>query len=215
MVSVTDTGQGMPADVVAKAFDPFFTTKPIGQGTGLGLSTVYGFLRQIGGHAEIDSEPRRGTTIKMYLPRYVGGAIPDEMAPGPQLHPDGRGETVLVVEDEESVRILIVEVLGELGYQVLQAGDGEQALAHVKAPGPIDMMISDVGLPGLNGRQVAEIARTIRPGLRVLFVTGYAAKATVRSNFLEPGMELISKPFNMSELSAKISTMLAPSESVE
>jgi len=210
MVSVTDTGEGMPADVVAKAFDPFFTTKPIGQGTGLGLSTVYGFLRQIGGHAEIRSEPRRGTTIKMYLQRFAGEASCDQETDDPALRAEGSGETVLVVEDEETVRVLIVEVLAELGYRVLQAANGEEAIRHVKAAGPIDLLISDVGLPGLNGRQVAEIARAIRPGLRVLFVTGYAAKATIRSSFLEPGMDLIAKPFNMSELAAKISEILTP-----
>jgi PAS domain S-box-containing protein len=210
VVSVTDTGEGMPADVLAKAFDPFFTTKPIGQGTGLGLSTVYGFLRQIGGHAEIRSEPRRGTTVRMFLPRFVGEAVAGQEDGDPSARPEGSGETVLVVEDEETVRILIVEVLAELGYRVLQAANGEEAIRHVKAGGPIDLLISDVGLPGLNGRQVAEIARANRPGLRVLFVTGYAAKATVRSSFLEPGMDLIAKPFNMGELAAKISEMLTP-----
>ncbi len=209
MVSVTDTGQGMPADVLAKAFDPFFTTKPIGQGTGLGLSTVYGFLRQTGGHAVIRSELRRGTTVKMYLPRFLGEAALKTEDAALAARPEGSGETVLVVEDEESVRILVVDVLAELGYRVLQAANGEEAIRHIKAAGPIDLLISDVGLPGLNGRQVAEIARAFRPGLGVLFVTGYAAKATVRSSFLEPGMDLISKPFNMTELAAKISEMLA------
>jgi len=212
VVSVTDTGEGMPADVVAKAFDPFFTTKPIGQGTGLGLSTVYGFLRQIDGHADIRSEPRHGTTVRMYLPRFVGDTATDQQDEDLSLRPEGSGETVLVVEDEETVRLLIIEVLAELGYRVLQASNGEEAIRHVKAGGPIDLLITDVGLPGLNGRQVAEIARAIRPGLRVLFVTGYAAKATVRSSFLEPGMDLIPKPFNMSELAAKISEMLTPAD---
>jgi CheY-like chemotaxis protein len=209
VISVTDTGQGMPAEVVAKAFDPFFTTKPIGQGTGLGLSTVYGFLRQTGGHAEISSEPRRGTTIRMYLPRFLGEAEDKRAIAEAEIREDGQGETVLLVEDESSVRLLIMEVLNELGYRVLQAANGDEALRHIKAAGPIDLMISDVGLPGLNGRQVAEIARTIRPGLRVLFVTGYAAKATVRSTFLEPGMDLITKPFSMNELAGKISDMLS------
>jgi len=208
MVRVTDTGEGMPADVLAKAFDPFFTTKPIGQGTGLGLSTVYGFLRQIGGHAEIRSEPRNGTTVRLYLPRFVSEANADQAAEDESTCPEGTADTVLVVEDDEAARILIVELLAELGYRVLQACNGEEAIRHAKAAGPIDLLISDVGLPGLNGRQVAEIARTIRPGLKVLFVTGYAAKANVRSSFLEPGMDLIVKPFTMSELAAKISEML-------
>ncbi len=209
MVCLTDTGEGMPADVLAKAFDPFFTTKPIGQGTGLGLSSVYGFLRQIGGHADIRSEPRRGTKVRMYLPRFVEEAIVEQAGQDDSARLAGTGETVLVVEDEETVRVLIIELLAELGYRVLQASNGEEAIRHAKAAGPIDLLISDVGLPGLNGRQVAEIARALRPGLKVLFVTGYAAKATTRSSFLEPGMDLIAKPFNMGELAAKISEMLS------
>ncbi len=207
-ISVTDTGHGMDADTLSKAFDPFFTTKPIGQGTGLGLSTIYGFLRQIGGHASLHSAVGVGTTVRMYLPRFSGPAPSDELRLDPAVEPAGEGQTVLVVEDEESVRMLIVEVLDELGYRVLQAANGDAAMPHLKAATPIDLLITDVGLPGLNGRQVAEVARQHRPGLRVLFVTGYAANASVRATFLDPGMEMISKPFAVRELAAKIAEML-------
>jgi PAS domain S-box-containing protein len=207
-ISVSDTGHGMDAKTVSKAFDPFFTTKPIGQGTGLGLSMIYGFLRQTGGHASIYSVPDQGTTVRMYLPR-ADGAAPVEAKPDLPPHVAGDGETVLVVEDEDSVRMLIVEVLSELGYQALQAANSESALAHLQSATPIELLITDVGLPGMNGRQVAEIARKGRPELPVLFVTGYAANAAVRSNFLDPGMDMISKPFAIRELGAKVGAMLA------
>ncbi len=207
-LSVTDTGVGMTPDVASKAFEPFFTTKPIGQGTGLGLSMIYGFMHQIGGRATLHSEPGRGTTIKLYLPRFSGEANgPEEVDQTPEHV--GAGERVLVIEDEESVRMLVVEVLRELGYVTYQAANGAAALELIKSSQPIDLLITDVGLPGLNGRQVAEIARAHRPGLRVLFVTGYAANAAVRSQFLDPGMEMISKPFAMKELSEKISEILS------
>jgi PAS domain S-box-containing protein len=208
VLSVTDTGVGMTPDVAAKAFEPFFTTKPIGQGTGLGLSMIYGFMRQIGGHATLYSELGRGTTIRLYLPRFSGEAEdPEDAALAPEHV--GAGERVLVIEDEESVRMLVVEVLRELGYVAFQAANGAAALDLIKSSQPLDLLVTDVGLPGLNGRQVAEIAREHRPGLRVLFVTGYAPNAAVRSNFLDPGMEMISKPFAMKELSEKIREMLS------
>jgi PAS domain S-box-containing protein len=209
-ISVTDTGQGMDAKTVSQAFEPFFTTKPIGQGTGLGLSMIYGFLHQTGGHAGIYSVVGEGTTVKMYLPRATQAAVIVEAKPEALAQP-GAGETVLVVEDEDSVRMLIVEVLAELGYQALQASSGDGALAHIKSQTPIELLITDVGLPGMNGRQVAEIAREARPGLPVLFVTGYAPNAAIRSNFLDPGMEMISKPFAMRDLGVKIGAMLAES----
>ena len=206
-LSVTDTGVGMPAAVVAKAFDPFFTTKPIGQGTGLGLSMIYGFVRQTGGHAVIDSVEGEGTTIRMYLPR-AHETVQTDPAAEPTAR-TGEGETVLVVEDEDSVRALIVELLEEFGYTPLQASNADAALVHLRSARVIDLMISDVGLPGLNGRQLAEMARAQRPGLPVLFVTGYAADAAVRASFLEPGMEMISKPFAMADLAARIGEMIA------
>ncbi|MBV9511071.1 MAG: PAS domain-containing protein [Caulobacteraceae bacterium] len=210
VISVTDTGEGMSADVAAKAFDPFFTTKPIGQGTGLGLSMIYGFMRQIGGYASLDSELGRGTSVRMYLPRaaapaahaFEGPAIPTAS------EEPGAGETVLVVEDESSVRMLIVSVLEELGYRPLEAANGDEALIHLRAARPIDLLVTDVGLPGLNGRQLAEMAREARPQLKVLFVTGYARNAVVRAEFLEPGMEMISKPFAINDLAAKIRQMI-------
>jgi PAS domain S-box-containing protein len=208
-ICVTDTGHGMDAKTVSKAFEPFFTTKPIGQGTGLGLSMIYGFLRQTGGHAGIYSVPGEGTTVKMYLPRAIEPAEPAQVRPEQQAHRAGAGETVLVVEDEDSVRMLIVEALAELGYRALQASNGDGALVHIKSQTPIELLITDVGLPGLNGRQVAEIARKTRPDLPVLFVTGYAPNAAVRANFLDPGMEMISKPFAMGELGARVGAMLA------
>ena len=208
-ISVTDTGHGMDSDTLSKAFDPFFTTKPIGQGTGLGLSTIYGFLRQIGGHASLSSEVGKGTTVRMYLPRFTSQVPPAEPKADRTVEPTGDGQTVLVVEDEEAVRLLIVEVLTELGYRALQAPNGDAAMAHLTSSAPLDLLITDVGLPGLNGRQVAEIARRNRPGLPVLFVTGYAANAAVRGNFLDPGMEMISKPFAVGELATKIGEILS------
>ncbi|OJU09308.1 MAG: hybrid sensor histidine kinase/response regulator [Caulobacterales bacterium 68-7] len=210
-ISVADTGQGMPSDVVAKAFDPFFTTKPIGQGTGLGLSMIYGFVRQIGGHAAIDSEVGKGTTIRMFLPRATPGQLVQESVEPEAASGAGSGETVLVIEDEDSVRALIVEVLSELGYRALEASSSVTALPHLRSDQPIDLVITDVGLPGLNGRQLADMARELRPGLGILFVTGYAPTAAVRADFLAPGMDMISKPFAMNDLAAKIGEMLARS----
>jgi PAS domain S-box-containing protein len=208
VISVTDTGVGMPPDVVAKAFDPFFTTKPIGQGTGLGLSMIYGFVRQSGGHAAIDSVPGKGTTIHIFLPRAAEAQPLLSVSVPPADIQRGEGQTVLVVEDEDSVRSLIVEALSELGYVTLEACNSDTALPFLRSSARIDLMISDVGLPGLNGRQLAEIARASRPELRILFVTGYAANAFIRANFLDTGMDMISKPFAMDELAAKISNIV-------
>lgn len=207
-ISVTDTGHGMDADTLSKAFDPFFTTKPIGQGTGLGLSTIYGFLHQIGGHASLSSEVGKGTTVRMFLPRFTSQAPPVETMPDRTVEPAGKGQTVLVVEDEDAVRLLIVEVLTELGYRALQVPNGDAAMVHLTSSRPLDLLITDVGLPGLNGRQVAEIARRNRPDLPILFVTGYAANAAVRASFLDPGMEMISKPFAVRQLAMKIGEIL-------
>jgi PAS domain S-box-containing protein len=206
LVSVSDTGSGMPAEVLARAFDPFFTTKPLGQGTGLGLSMVYGFARQSNGHVSIYSETGVGTTVKLYLPRVAdGAAVPAQRPRG--AAPTGAGERVLVVEDDDSVRLLIVEVLGELGYQTIEASETEAALTILGRPERIDLMISDVGLPGMNGRQLAEVARQSRPSLPVLFITGYAAGAARRSEFLGSGMDMISKPFAVDALALKVREM--------
>jgi len=211
---VTDTGTGIPQDVVGKVFEPFFTTKPLGQGTGLGLSMIYGFTQQSGGQVRIYSEVGRGTTVCMYLPRYTGTLQPEERPAAPAGAPrSAAGETVLVVEDEPAIRKLLAEVLEEAGYRVLVAADGPKALATLQAPGTIDLLITDVGLPGgLNGRQVADAARSLRPGLKTLFITGYAANAAVGAGHLEAGMEVLTKPFNVADLEGRVRAMLDRAE---
>jgi PAS domain S-box-containing protein len=202
---VSDTGTGMPPEVVARAFDPFFTTKPLGQGTGLGLSMVHGFASQSGGHARIYSEVGQGTTVKLYFPRYTGemGASEDrEHEVAGEAQP---GETVLVIEDEGAIRMLIADVLEAAGYRVLQAADGPSGLTILNSSERIDLLLTDVGLPGgLNGRQVADLARTTRPDLKVLFITGYAENAAVGAGHLAPGMQVITKPFAMTTLGARV-----------
>ncbi len=213
-VSVTDTGTGMTPDVIARAFDPFFTTKPLGQGTGLGLSMIYGFARQSEGHARIYSEVGKGTTVKIYLPRYHG-EVPDRapQASNEKLPFSPSGETVLVVEDEAVVRDLIIEVLEDLGYRPLQAPDGPGGLRILETDQRVDLLVTDVGLPGLNGRQLADAARVRRPNLKVLFITGYAENAAISSGFLEPGMEMITKPFSVDALALRIRQMIeAPAQ---
>jgi len=205
VVSVGDTGVGMPDSVKAKVFDPFFTTKPIGKGTGLGLSMVYGFVRQSGGHVGISSEPGIGTTVKLYLPRLTGRS-PERVASldnGGLVAP-AAGEGVLVVEDDVQVKLMIGAVLADIGYRVLEAGDADAALEILKGGEAFDLLITDVGLPGMNGRQLAELARQLRPKLPVLFVTGYAANASVRAEFLEAGMHMISKPFSVEALATAV-----------
>jgi signal transduction histidine kinase/CheY-like chemotaxis protein len=202
---VTDTGTGMPPEVAERAFDPFFTTKPTGQGTGLGLSMIYGFARQSEGYVKIYSEVGQGTTIKLYLPRHHGETGRDDSIPElGDHHAAEEGETVLVVEDETVVRNLIVEVLGDLGYQALEAIDGPSGLEILRSPRRIDLLVTDIGLPGLNGRQVADAARLERPGLKVLFMTGYAENAALAGGFLEPGMAMITKPFAIEQLVTRI-----------
>jgi len=205
---VTDTGVGMPPDVVARAFDPFYTTKPIGQGTGLGLSMIYGFVRQSGGQVRIYTEVGKGTTMCLYLPRYFGA--PDEVEAAPSDEPDkGFGETVLIVDDEATVRMLVNEILTESSYRVLEAGDGSSAMKILESTQRIDLLITDVGLPGnMNGRQIADAARQLRKGLKVLFITGFAENAAVGNGHLEPGMEILTKPFPMKALANKVRQML-------
>lgn len=208
-ISVTDTGVGMPREVIERAFDPFFTTKPIGQGTGLGLSMIYGFIRQSEGHATIYSEVGIGTTVKLYLPRFQGSHEEDREETGlTDAYRTEHGETVLIVEDEPIVRELIVEVLKDLGYKALQAHDGPSGLKIIQSSQPIDLLITDIGLPGLNGRQLADAARELRSDLKVLFITGYAENATLASGFLEPGMEMVTKPFAVEKLAIRIREMI-------
>ncbi|WP_408005405.1 hybrid sensor histidine kinase/response regulator [Pseudomonas huanghezhanensis] len=208
-LSVQDTGCGMPPDVIARAFDPFFTTKPIGQGTGLGLSMVYGFVSQTGGHVQLDSVVGKGTRIELYLPCRAGLPQPlFDNAESPVQLKGGQGETVLVVEDEPEVRMLVIDALTDLGYRVVDAPDGPAALLIVQGAEPIDLLVTDVGLPGMNGRQLAEIARQHRPQLRVLFVTGYARNAQVRGDFLGEGMDMLAKPFSIDDLSLRVRGLL-------
>ena len=208
-LSVIDTGCGMPENVISRAFDPFFTTKPIGQGTGLGLSMIYGFARQSHGHVILHSEVGKGTTVSLFLPRFVGEVTAD--APLDSTLPPfaNAGETVLIVEDDPAVRVLVSQVLSELGYAFVEAADADSALPIIESSQRIDLLISDVGLPGMNGRQLAEIGRQIRPDLKVLFITGYAEHAAVRGGFLDPGMQLITKPFTFDLLTAKVREMIA------
>ena len=208
-IAVSDTGIGMDAATMAKAFEPFFTTKPLGQGTGLGLSMIYGFARQSEGHARIESDPGAGTTVSMFLPRHRAalaeeGAQPAGAAPGTTTS----GETVLVVEDETLVRNLVVGELADLGYRVLEAAESAEALAILRSGRRIDLMLTDIGLPGLNGRQLAAAARELRPALKVLLMTGYAQDASRASGFLDHGMELITKPFEMAALVSRLRAML-------
>lgn len=207
VIAVSDTGVGMAPDVLEKVFDPFFTTKPIGQGTGLGLSMVYGFARQSGGQVRVHSEPGVGTTVSIYLRASDAEAA---TARDPALPaPEGHGQSVLLVEDDPSVRLLVREVLEELSYTTVEAEEAGGAIAILASDHPIDLMISDVGLPGMNGRQLAEVARQHRPDLPILFVTGYAENAAIRAGFLGTNMAMITKPFALDALAEKISGMLA------
>jgi PAS domain S-box-containing protein len=208
-ISIADTGTGMAPEVLEKVFDPFFTTKPIGQGTGLGLSMIYGFVRQSNGHISVDSTVGQGTMITLYLPRHHESEDEVSISAAPSEAPRAQtGETVLVIEDEDAVRMLVIEVLEELGYTVMEAIDSKTALPIFAGDHRIDLLVTDVGLPGLNGRQLAEIAREQRPGLRVLFMTGYTQAAAMRGGFLETGMEMITKPFTVDALATRVREML-------
>ncbi len=206
-IDVADTGEGMSAEVAARAFDPFFTTKPIGQGTGLGLSMIYGFTRQSNGHVTIDTKLGRGTSVKLYLPRRHGDVAAQHPSAAKGAEPVATGETVLVVEDEPVVRGVILEMLEEQGYRTLGAIDGPSGLRILRANNRIDLLITDVGLPGMNGRQLADQARETRPDLKVLFITGYAESAGMSDGVLQPGMEMITKPFDLDDLSRRVRAM--------
>ncbi len=205
-VCVSDTGAGMTPEVIAKAFDPFFTTKPLGQGTGLGLSMIYGFVRQSDGQVRIYSEPGQGALVCLYLPRHLGEAEePETPAELAEVSRAGAGETVLVVDDEPTVRMLVAEVLEELGYSALEAADGASGLKLLQSDVRVDLLVTDVGLPGgMNGRQMADAARLGRPDLKVLFITGYAENAVVGNGHLDPGMHVMTKPFAMEALATRI-----------
>lgn len=210
MLAVTDTGMGMAPEVIEKAFEPFFTTKPLGQGTGLGLSMVYGFIKQSGGHVAIYSEPGQGSAVKVYLPRFVRpNTKPAAGADAGRSRPRGSGETILVVEDDEDVRRASVEALREMGYEVLEAGDAMDGVRLIVDRGDIDLLFTDVGLPGgVNGRALADAARSAQPGLRVLFTTGYTRNAILHNGVLDQDVHFIAKPFNLTALAAKVREVL-------
>ncbi|MGE6472963.1 ATP-binding protein, partial [Serratia proteamaculans] len=208
VLRVSDNGCGMPESIIGRVFDPFFTTKPIGQGTGLGLSMIYGFSKQSRGHVSISSTLGRGTEVSLFLPRFGGDLQQDEHYTPQQPAVALNGETVLIVEDDPAVRVLVSEVLSELGYAFVEAGDAKSAMPFLDSGQRIDLLISDVGLPGMNGRQLAEVGRQIRPDLKVLFITGYAEHAAVRGGFLDPGMQMITKPFTFDLLTAKVREMI-------
>ena len=209
LVAVTDTGAGMPTEIIEKAFDPFFTTKEVGKGTGLGLSQVYGFVKQSGGHVKIYSEPGLGTTIKIYLPRLLGASGVDTatQVAAPLARGDS-GEVILVVEDEPAVRQFSVDALSELGYRVLEADGAAAALGLIDAHPEIVLLFTDVVMPEVNGAKLAEEVRRRRPDIKVLFTTGYTRNAVVHNGVLDPGVELIGKPFNLEALAAKLRSVL-------
>jgi CheY-like chemotaxis protein len=209
-IRVADNGTGMTPEVAARAFDPFFTTKPQGQGTGLGLSMIYGFAKQSGGHIAIDTAPGAGTVIRLKLPRYRGEAMADSRAAAANGALPATGQaTLMLVDDEEQLRELLAEMLEMLNYHVVQAGDAAAALGMMDAGQQADLLITDVGLPGgVNGRQLAEAARLRHPGLKVLFITGYAEDAPTRNGMLEPAMEVLTKPFSLDALAQRVDVML-------
>ncbi|MFJ3006685.1 PAS domain-containing protein [Pseudomonas fluorescens] len=216
MLAVSDNGTGMTPSVRAKAFDPFFTTKPIGQGTGLGLSMIYGFAQQSGGHVSLDSLPDHGTCVRLYLPRLNLLEPEHPLVEPTSAAPTATcGETVVVVEDDPAVRMLVLDLLKELGYLAHEAADASAALPLLESELRVDLLVTDVGLPGMNGRQLAEIARQHRPGLKVLFMTGYAQKAAERQGFLEDGMDMVAKPFSIEVLANKIREMINQTPSLE
>ncbi|MES2291563.1 MAG: PAS domain S-box protein [Pseudomonadota bacterium] len=207
---VTDTGTGMPPEVIERAFDPFFTTKPLGEGTGLGLSMIYGFVRQSGGQVRIYSELGAGTTMCLYLPRHIGEV---EDAPDDHLKSlpsgGGHGETVLVIDDELSVRTMVADVLNDIGYRVIEAVDGPSGLKVIQSNTRLDLLVTDVGLPGgMNGRQVADAARSLRPDLKILFVTGYAENALIGNGFVDRGMQVMTKPFSIDVFANKVRDLI-------
>ena len=208
---VSDTGSGMPAAVIARAFDPFFTTKPIGMGTGLGLSMVYGFAKQSNGDVRIHSEVGVGTMVCIYLPRHHGDAAVEatDTRPAPSIR-STHHETVLIVDDEPTVRMLVVDVLADHGYHVLEAGDGASALRVLQAGARIDLLITDVGLPGgINGRQLADAARDSRADLPVLFITGYAENAVFSHGHLDRDMHVLTKPFAVADLIERVTRLVS------
>jgi signal transduction histidine kinase/CheY-like chemotaxis protein len=206
MIAVTDTGTGMPPEIIAKAFEPFFTTKTVGRGTGLGLSQVYGFVRQSGGHVKIYSEIGQGTTVKVYLPRHYGPGTDarSSMAAAGEVVGGSADEVILVVEDEAAVRQLSVDTLSELGYTVFQAESADMALTVLNERADISLLFTDVVMPGKNGRQLADEVRKVRPHMKVLFTTGYTKNAVVHNGMLDAGVRLLGKPFSLEQLARAV-----------
>ena len=207
VICVSDTGVGMSPETIAKVFEPFFTTKPLGQGTGLGLSMIYGFIKQTRGHIRLESAIGKGSTFRLYLPRHHG-RVETTVAASAVDKGKGSGETVLIVEDDPGVRLVISNVLRDLDYSCIEAGDGQAALPILTSNTSLDLLITDVGLPGLNGRQLAEIARQHRPDLKVLFVTGYVEHTIGSAPLLGVGMAMVTKPFALDALALKIRELL-------
>ncbi|WP_231639368.1 CHASE3 domain-containing protein [Sphingomonas profundi] len=205
LICVSDTGGGMTPDIIERAFDPFFTTKEVGKGTGLGLSQVFGFVKQSGGHIAIYSEPGEGTTVKLYLPRFTGPVIGPRAATPVEAMPEGRAdEIILVVEDEQRVRHFSVDALRELGYTAMSAANGQEALRLLAENPSILLLFTDVVMPEMNGRRLAEEARAIRPGLPVLYTTGYTRNAVVHNGMLDTGVAFLPKPFTIEQLARKV-----------
>ena len=213
MIAVTDNGPGMSPDVLEKAFEPFFTTKPVGKGTGLGLSQVYGFVKQSEGHIKIYSELGQGTSVKIYLPRsrvaVAEAAVPE---PKPAAPVAKAGAIILVVEDDAHVRGVSVATLRELGYVVIHAASPAIALEKIRSLPQIDLLFTDVVMPDMNGKQLADKAAELRPGLRVLFTTGYTQNAIVHNGILDPGTDLLVKPFSVEQIAHKVAQALARDE---
>jgi CheY-like chemotaxis protein len=207
-ISIRDTGRGMSRETAARAFDPFFTTKAVGQGTGLGLSMVYGFAKQSGGHITIDSEEGAGTTVTLFFPRHHGSAVPTAAKRAESALPAREGEVVLVVEDDDEVRRYSTTILEELGYTVLEACDGPQALALLEGPQRIDLLFTDIVLPGMSGKAVADQATARRPELKVLFATGYSRDAVIHHGRIDPGVNLLQKPFTYEQVAGRIREIL-------
>lgn len=208
LIAISDTGCGMPPEIIAKAFDPFFTTKQVGKGTGLGLSQVYGFVKQSGGHVKIYSEPRQGTTVKIYLPRFIGDEIEAEPLSIRDLPLGEEREVVLVIEDEPAVRQFSVDALTELGYQVLEADGAVAALQLIDAHPEITLLFTDIVMPDINGRKLADEALRRRPDLKVLYTSGYTRNAVVHNGVIDPGVELLGKPFTIEQLANKVRSIL-------